>query len=387
MSFHSALALTFAAALVLPPGGALAQEEKPVSSGAVDSAKPLFAFGEDPSRQLIIGGFGDITYLANTASGQNTFGDSALAISFSKLITDQVSAFAQLTASHEPPSPFVGEEETSNDVSVDIDNLILTWTPSAQAGLQLTLGKFDSVLAVERDDAPLDYLATHSWTFDFARPVKFTGLQAYEAFSPQFELWGILANGWDNDFDMDKGKTGALYGRWSPTLSSHIGLGGMYGSQTTGSIEGNRAAAVATLLFQLGDSWVVGGEGVAGSQANAIQGGGKAHWYAGFVFAQYRFGKHGAISVRADSLDDREGFLTGTRQVLRSYTLSPQFLLGSGLYRAYRTMEGTTLRLPELWLRLDLRENVSTEPVFQSGTEGVGQKNAFNVAFEAVFVF
>ena len=51
-----------------------------------------------------------------------------------------------------------------------------------------------------------------SFTFDFARPVKFTGIQVHDAFSPSFEGFAIVSDGADLDTDNNKSKTAALYG-------------------------------------------------------------------------------------------------------------------------------------------------------------------------------
>ena len=135
---------------------------------------------------------------------------------------------------------------------------MVTWVPSASSGLQITFGKFDSPLAIERDDAPLNFQATESFTFDFARPVKFTGLQVHEAFSERFELWGILTNGWDVDHDNNKAKTGALYGMWSPSLAAHVGLGVIYGPEKDDRTSDARRRESAPSCFSRPRLWLWG---------------------------------------------------------------------------------------------------------------------------------
>ena len=80
-----------------------------------------------------------------------------------------------------------------NSFEASIDNLQVSWAATPASGLSIVFGKFDSPLAIERDDAPLNFQATPSFVFDFARPVKFTGLMARDTFSPQFEGYAILA--------------------------------------------------------------------------------------------------------------------------------------------------------------------------------------------------
>ena len=386
--FSSSKAVFFGSALVI--AGAASAQEKAITPESLNagSTPVALAFGDDPARRLVINGFGVGTYAYNVNTNENSFADSALAISFSKLITDQLSVFAQLTAARERSSPFVGDEGAfEKDVSTDIDNLQVSWVPSPRSGLQLTFGKFDSPIALERDDAPLNFQATSSFTFDFARPVKFTGIEAHEAFSPKFEGWAIFGNGWDNDTDNNKAKTGALYALWNPSLSYHFGLGVVQGGEKDGQTGDQRTTVVATILMQPSESWVYGEELVAGREPHAAADGATAKWYADMFYVHHRFGRHWAGTLRGDYLDDIGGSRTGTRQILRSVTLSPQYLVGGGFYGLYRNFEHTSLRLPELTVRLDLRWDRSSEPVFRTRTEDVGRRDAYSATFQTVFLF
>jgi hypothetical protein len=381
VSFVSLFLAGFAAALP-----ATAQEEKPISPDSVSRAPALSLFDEDPSRRLLITGFGVGTYGYGFHTGESSFGDSVLAVAFSKVISNHLFVFAQLTASREPDSPFASEAP-GGDIATDIDNLQLTWVVSARSGLDVTFGKFDSPLAVERDDAPLNFQATGSFTFQFARPVKFTGVQVHEALSPSFDAWAILANGWDVDRDNNKAKTLALYGLWSPSLASHVGLGVIYGGEKDDRTGDPRATAVATLLFQPGANWVWGGEGVFGREPHSSEDGGAAEWYAAMLFTHHRFGPHWGLTLRGDYCDDRDGSRTGQRQTLRSLTVSPQYLIGGGFYGIFRYLDRTTLKLPEVVVRLDLRYDRSSQPVFRSRDAEAGRRDNSSATLQTVFLF
>jgi hypothetical protein len=350
-----------------------------------DDTSP-FTFGSDPNRQLVINGFGVIGYDYNFANGTNSFADNALAVSLYKGLSDNLSVFAQLTTSRDDPSPFKADIGQTRDISTDIDNLQLRWQPSLQSGFDVTAGKFDSPMAVERDDQPLNFQATNSFTFDFARPVKFVGVNVHDALAPTFEVWGILANGWDQDVDNNKGKTGGVYALWSPSLAAHFGIGALYGPEKDNLDTDNRTAVIGTLLLQPLERWVVGGESVYGSEPHSAVSGGLAKWYGEMLFTHLRFDKHWAATLRVDYFDDVGGSRTGTPQVLRSLTLSPQYLIGGGFYGIFRYLERTTLRLPELALRLDLRYDRSTAPVF-AASDGSGRHDHAQATLQTVFLF
>ena len=370
-------------ALGLP---ALGQEEKPVSLDSTSKGISLSLFDEDPAHRLLITGFGVGTFDYNFNNDTNSFGDSALAVAFSKVISDHLSVFAQLTAAREAPLPFL-DSEPAGGIETDIDNLQITWYPSASSSLAVTLGKFDSPIALERDDAPLNFQATSSFTFDFARPVKFTGIEVYKAFTPNFEGWAMLTNGWDVDADNNKGKTGAVYGLWSPSLAAHVGLGVIYGPEKDDRAGDPRTTVVGTLLLQPTASWVVGGEAVFGREPHSSEDGGTAEWYAGMLFTHQRFGKHWGLTLRGDYLDDRDASRTGQRQILTSLTLSPQYLIGGGFYGVFHYLERTSLRLPEVAVRLDLRYDHSTEFTFASRNPDEGKRDHTSATLQTVFLF
>jgi hypothetical protein len=380
------------AALVAPgarPAAAQAQgaAEAPVESAALGGGSPLLTFGEDPNRQLVINGFGVLGYDYDLNTDQSSFAASALALSFYKGITDHLTVFAQLTTSRGAPSPFLADAGAKRDVATDIDNLQLRWQPWLESGFSITAGKFDSPMAIERDDAPLNFQATSSFTFNFARPVKFTGLAMHDALSPHFEVWALVANGWDQDVDNNKGKTGGLYALWSPSLRAHVGLGVLYGPEKDNKESDNRTAVVGTLLLQPAANWVVGAESVYGQEPHSAADGGLAKWYGEMAFTHLRFGRHWAATLRLDWFDDVGGSQTGTRQVLREITLSPQYLVGGGFYGIFRYLDRTSMRLPELALRLDLRRDRSSAPVFASRQAGTGRRDHAQATLQAVFLF
>jgi hypothetical protein len=375
-------------ALLLAVGSAGAQTavETPVSIDVPN--RGALSLGDDPNRRLIINGFGALGASFNNNTGESSIESSALALSLFKELSDQVSIFAQLTASRASASPFLADQpQGSRDINTDIDNLQLRWQPVSTSGFDLVVGKFDSPLAIERDDAPLNFQATSSFTFDFARPVKFTGIQVHDAFSPSFEGFAIVSNGADLDTDNNKSKTAALYGLWSPSLAAHIGLGVIRGAEKNGTSSDPRTTVVATLLFQPAERFVWGGETVAGNEPQAGIDGGSARWYSQMLFVHARFGPHWAGTVRVDGIDDRDGARTGIPQVLKSFTVSPQYLVGGSFYGIFRYLERTTLRLPELAIRLDLRYDRSTVPVFTSNADGVGRRDHASATLQTVFIF
>jgi hypothetical protein len=378
------------AGFAIPASG----QERPVDPDSL-AGGPGGKFG------LVINGFASGIFNYNFSTDENSFEASTLAVSLFRALSDRVSFFGQVTVSQEEASPFAptaaparirtlasrqSADEGGSSFSTDIDNLQVTWAADPGRGLSVVFGKFDSPLAIERDDTPLNYLVTPSFVFDFGRPVKFAGLMARQTFSPKFEGYAILSNGWDVDSDNNHAKTGALYGIWSPMMNAHFGLGVIHGAEKDDRTGDPRTTGIGTILVQQSDSWVWGGEVVYGSEPHSATDGGTAKWFGDMLFTHHRLSKHWALSLRADYLDDMGGSRTGQRQVLQSYTLSPQYLIGGGFFGLYRTLDRTSLRIPEVAVRLDLRYDRSTELVFASKTEEPRRDN-WLASFQIFYVF
>ena len=396
MRTHAVLGRAIAAALfsLVLPLAARGQEESPVDPDALSDTKVKLP--------LQIHGFAAAQYAYDFASEDNSFDASALNVSIFKAFSDRLSFFGQLAVHLEDETEFVEQHEVrravlrarradegssgSASVETEIDNLQVSWAASPRHGLEIVFGKFDSPLTIERDDAPLNVEATRSFLFEFAQPIKFTGVMARQTFSPKFEAYAILANGWDVFPDNNRAKTGAIYGVWSPWPIAHLGLGAVYGAEKDDRTSDQRTTAIATIQVQQTDSWLWGEEFVYGHEPHAAADGGTAEWFADSFFTHHRFTRHWAATARIEYFDDIGGSRTGRRQILRSFTLSPQYLVGAGFFGLYRTLDRSTMRIPELTLRLDARYDRSTEAVFPDRS-GDGRRDRFTTTLQAVYVF
>src|SRR5712664_3924327 len=174
---------------------------------------------------LTISGFavGLASYDRNLAKNAATA--SKLAVSFFRPWSDQLYLFGQLTTHLEVP------DSGLPDTHIEIDNLIINWTPARLSALTISFGRFDAPIGFERDDEPLNLIPTTSFTFENARPVKFTGLMARYTISPKVSVLGLVANGWNQTADNNSGKTGGLKVQVFPTSGLAVAAGALYGPE------------------------------------------------------------------------------------------------------------------------------------------------------------
>ena len=98
-----------------------------------------------------------------------------------------------------------------------------------------------------------------------------------------------------------------------------------------------------------------------------IPGVGDQQWSGGMATLVHFFNHRWGVAARAEFLDDRDGARTGQVQTLASYTITPLYSVGVGRQGIFSNITHTTVRIPRLQLRAELRLNHSSEPFFETG--------------------
>jgi len=322
---------------------------------------------------LVVSGFavGSASYDHNLA--RNTATASKIAVSMFRPWSDQLYLFAQLTTHLEQADS--GAVETH----IEIDNLIVSWTPAKLTALSLSFGRFDAPIGFERDDEPLNLIPTASFTLENARPVKFTGLLARYTVSPKVSVLGVVANGWDSEIDNNSGKTGGLKLQLFPAANAAVAVGGFYGPEEDSTNATPRTLLTADATWQPMQRLILQAEAHHGSQLGFTWTGVVGQWF-------WRVGRSTGLTVRGEVFDDPDGARTGTAQTLSSITISPWYFYRHAQEGVFSNIEFTNFQLPAFSLRPALRFDHSNQPVFDAKGGTVKQSNV-TALVELVFVF
>jgi hypothetical protein len=343
-----------------------------VAGGRRMTAQGAAIPGEE-STPLTISGFavGSTGYDKNLSQGSALA--SKLALSLFRPWSDQLYLFGQLT------THLVAADSGPAETAIEIDNLIINWTPAHLSALSLSFGRFDAPIGFERDDEPLNLVPTSSFTFENARPVKFTGLMGRYALSPKVSVLGLVANGWDQDIDNNSGKTGGFKLQVFPSAGLALAGGVLYGPEEDATNASPRTLLSGDATWQPTSKLIIQTEAHHGSQAGNTWTGvvGQAFW---------RFGRSAGLTVRGDVMDDPDGFRTGTGQTLSSLTISPWYFYREAQEGVFSNIEFTNFRLPAFSLRPALRFDHSDQPVFEKKDGSLSQSNVTAVV-ELVYIF
>jgi len=322
---------------------------------------------------LVVSGFavGSGTYNRNLA--QNSAMASKIGLSLFRPWSDQLYLFAQLTT-----HVAVHDSEPVH-THIEIDNLIINWTPAHLSALSLSFGRFDAPIGFERDDEPLNLVPTTSFTFESARPAKFTGLMARYTLNPKISVLGVVANGWDQEIDNNSGKTAGLKVQTFPSSGLAVAAGAFYGPEEDSTNGSPRTLLTGDATWQPMQRLILQAEAHRGSEAGT-------HWTGVVGQAFWRVGRSTGLTVRGEALDDPDGFATGTSQTLRSLTISPWYFYRQAQEGVFSNVEFTDFRLPAFSIRPALRIDHSSQPVFET-KDGTLKQSNLTALVELVFLF
>jgi hypothetical protein len=100
-----------------------------------------------------------------------------------------------------------GSDESAHGLQY-VKQAYATWRPGGKDGIfTFDLGKFDTIYGAEVADSQLNFNYSRGLLYWLAQPAFHTGLRVNAAFSQNFWLTGLLANGWNNSIDNNFGKT------------------------------------------------------------------------------------------------------------------------------------------------------------------------------------
>jgi len=340
---------------------AVAQQPADTLDQAIDLGSQAEDLGEIDRLPLQISGFGvgDYSYAGRT--GDNTFAASKVGVALFREITSRAYVFGQLTTALVAPE---GGGEPGTEV--EIDNLLVSVVPPGASNVGLNFGKLDLPVGFERDDEPLNLLVSPSFNFELARPVKMVGLEGSWRASPKLGVDAFLFNGWDTDLDPNHGKSGGARLEFLPRSGVTLGLSGLYGVEGDQGATNNRYLLNVDYAVQPSWDWLLAGEANLGGDRGVMPDGSDATWGGVMATLLHRFTRHWGVAARAEVFRDGDGARTGATQTLESYSIAPLYSLGVGREGIFANVQHSTIRIPRLQLRGEVRVNHSSEPFFDT---------------------
>ncbi len=228
----------------------------------------------------------------------------------------------------------------------------------------------------------VNLITTNSFNFTYARPSKLTGVQVHYTASSRLDIWGVAANGWDVAADNNRGKTALGRAQVIPIPWVTVGVTGVYGPERDSTDAHQRSLLSGDITVDRGPL-ILGAELNFGREQN---GGANPTWRGGAATVFLRVARGWGLTARYDQLEDSDGLLTGTPQILRSVTVGPMWYLSSAREGIFSNIEHTRFHLPQIALRGAIRADWSTQPFFTDAAGGL-QGSDTRAVLELVYIF
>jgi putative OmpL-like beta-barrel porin-2 len=242
-------------------------------------------------------------------------------------------------------------DSTGEGQDIDVHQAFVSFVAPLGTGLRLDAGKFITGLGyevIEGWDGWNDN-ASHSFLFGYAIPFTHTGVRASYAFSPAVSTMLMVANGWDDVQDNNRGKTVHLQVALAPSARLALVLNGIAGPEQNNDDVHYRDVLDAEATWKPSVHFSLGFNGDWGRETAAAPGGRMAVWLGAAGYLRVAPGRRFAVSLRAERFQDRDGARTGTAQTLSEVTLTPEWTIGTTCV-----------------LRGDLRLDASDRAVFEA---------------------
>jgi hypothetical protein len=268
---------------------------------------------------LEFSGFVDASSYYHVPSGQNTFGLDQVELDLEKKIGEIGHVRADVECLNDGAGGFALSPEQG----------YLYFSPKALAPWGLTLGKFNAPIGFEALDPTGMYQYSWSNIFRYGLPTNVTGAMVSADFKLGINLKAYLCNGWDQNTDINTGKTGGMRLGYTYGAIGQVGMSIISGSQNTS--EGDRLSVFDIDLTSTPVSGLtVGGEFNYG---NDKIGSITNRWLGFLLMGHYDYSTWGGLTLRYDYFDDREGtrLPSGVAEKRHALTLAPTFVWGQGM--------------------------------------------------------
>jgi len=260
-------------------------------------------------------------------------------------------------------------DSSGNDGAAVLDQGFVTFTLPGE--VKFSFGKFDAPIGFEAVDAADMYQYSHALVFNYGLPTSFTGLKVDTTLAEMVDVTGYIVNGWDNNSDNNKAKTGGGRLGLRPIEGVNVGVSYVAGAEQDDDTNNLRRVVDMDLTLEPLENLVIGGELNWGTEeeASVTEPGEDADWFGALAMFHYDATSWCGLTVRYGYFKDEDGARlgSGVEERRQALTIAPTFNLHD-----------------DFSLILEYRYDSSDEPVFE---EADGSLTDSNHTFAAELIY
>ncbi|PIQ97199.1 MAG: hypothetical protein COV67_05475 [Nitrospinae bacterium CG11_big_fil_rev_8_21_14_0_20_56_8] len=308
-------------------------------------------------------GHGTELHFGQDAANTTRFGFDLISVGFTKRFSD----YAWVAAAFE-----IGLHDNASATNTELDVGEIHLVAPVGNGIDFNIGKFNSPVSFEQEDAPLLLQASHSLTYQFGSPAKMSGVLITYPIQENLEIRGAVYNGWDRnagDGDNNKVPSFMVQVGYAPTQWADFRFSFLRGAEVSNNEDDHRNVWDLVATLTPGRNWIVGIEANYGFDENQSNqaGGGPAEWYTGQVTVHRDFTRNFGTTVRYSIFDDRDGhpdIHSRAKRTMNEITIAPVFHISPEFlgYLGFGVIPRTQHMLSGIDLRLEYRYDWINEP-------------------------
>ena len=271
---------------------------------------------------------------------------------------------------------------------VDFQEAYAQYVAPIGNGLDLRIGRMNTLIGYEVIESPLNPNFSRSWLFGLGEPFTTTGIRASYDFSENVSFAvGVINSFTGSQVDANRSKSVEALLSLSPFDQLGVSIFGFWGPEgALGAKNSDRVLIGGIISVQATDHTSVVVEGYYANQANATSGV-NARWNGIAGYLIHDFDDQWGVRLRGEIFEDAQGFLGCGGAVGTFGNANTCF---GGLAPASQTLwEGTiTMQykpVPSLITRLEFRYDKSNRNTFQYGARAANHQET--LATEVIFLF
>jgi len=268
---------------------------------------------------------------------------------------------------------------------LDIPQLFLSYIAPIGKGLRFDAGKFATHMGYEVIGGYDGYNDNFSrgFIFGYGIPFTHTGVKATYAFNSKIVAMVSLCNGWDDVQRLNHAYTAAAQLALAPAKALNVTFNFIHGPERRLDTRDQRAVYELVTQWKPVSRLTLGGDGLYGHEENGVALGHDSLWKGIAGYAKYRLTSRFSLAFRGEAFNDGGGTRTGADQLLRAFTLTPEYDLNAKFSRLnphFGKADGKFV------VRGELRLDLSDKNVFLEGRTPTG-KQQFTSAVNLIYLF
>lgn len=249
-----------------------------------------------------------------TARPANEFGLNAAALDFA-VDPKPVGMHLTLAVGSGPDVVHAGEPAAVSAAFRAIYQASVSWTAPVGSGLLIEAGIYPSHIGYESFFSKDNWNYTRGWMGEYS-PYYQAGVKLSYAFDSHWSAQLHLLNGWQLIADNNRAKAVGCQLAWTNDRVT-VALNTFAGPELPGDDTHWRLFGDATAQWKVTSSLSLGATADLGRQDRPQ---GAALWHGAGAYGRFAFSERVALALRAEYYDDRDGFMSGTAQLLADGT-------------------------------------------------------------------